>query len=77
MKNCTCDKLDCDASCLCACHREKTELEKDIIKFDEGLKELVPEIFPELVELNKGLDSIGDAVDVCIEKMQQYDLKKF
>ena len=24
MKNCTCDKLNCDASCLCACHREET-----------------------------------------------------
>ena len=47
MKNCTCDKLDCDSSCLCACHREGALIE--------------------LVELNKGLDRIESAVDICIE----------
>jgi len=73
MKNCTCDKLDCDTSCLCECHREKTELEKDLIKFDDGPKELIPEIFPELTEPNNELD---EAVDACIEKMQKYNLKK-
>jgi len=55
MENCTCDKLNCDATCLCACHRE--------------------EAFPELVELNNGLDRLEDAVDLCIERMQKYDLK--
>lgn len=55
MKNCTCDKLDCDVSCLCACHREET--------------------FSELVELNNGLDILEDAIDICIERMQKYNLK--
>ena len=49
------------------------EYKLDLIKFDEGLKELVPEIFPESVELNNGLD---EAVDLCIERMQKYNLKK-
>ena len=74
MKNCTCDKLSCDDTCLCACHREKTELEKDLIKFDEGLKELVPEIFP---ESNNKSNRLEDTVDLGIQRMQKYDLKRF
>ena len=77
MKNCTCNKLNCDSTCLCACHRDKTEHELDLIKIDNGLKELVPEIFPELKELNNGLGRIEDAIDLCIERMQKYDLKIF
>lgn len=23
MKNCTCDKLNCDSECLCNCHRKR------------------------------------------------------
>jgi hypothetical protein len=33
MKNCTCNKLDCDNTCLCACHRNS-------VYFSE-LKEMV------------------------------------
>ena len=65
MKNCTCDKLDCDDTCLCACHREDA--------IDEA--EYKVEACQELVELNNGLDRINDAVDLCIERMQKYDLK--
>jgi hypothetical protein len=25
MNKCTCKKLDCDSTCLCACHREEEE----------------------------------------------------
>ena len=50
------------------------EYKLDLIKFDEGLKELVPEIFPELTERNNELDEV---VDLCIERMQKYDLKVF
>ena len=56
MAKCTCKKLDCDSSCLCACHREA---------YNE---------FEEAVELNNGLDRLDKAVDVCIEKMQQYKI---
>jgi len=45
MKNCTCDKLDCDSSCLCACHRE-------------------------------GSNRIEEAIDLFIERIQAFDLKK-
>ena len=69
MKNCTCNKLDCDASCLCECHRAKTELVKELIKFDEGLKELIPEIFPE------PNNRIEDVIDLGIQRMQKYNLK--
>lgn len=49
MKNCTCNKLNCDSDCLCDCHRKS---------------------FPELVELNEGLDRIEIAVDECIENLE-------
>ncbi len=50
------------------------EYKLDLIKFDEGLKELVPEIFIESVERNNGLDIM---IDLGIVKMQKYDLKVF
>lgn len=53
MNKCTCNKLNCDSNCLCACHRES---ERD--------------------ELLQGLLNIEEAVDKCIARMQQYQLKK-
>jgi len=57
MAKCTCNKLDCDSTCLCDCHRDK-------------------EYFPELVELNEGLNRIETVIDICIERMQKFNLKK-
>lgn len=75
MKNCTCDKLNCDASCLCECHRDE-ELKADLIKFDEGLKELVPEIFPKgESRIHRVSSPLDKAIVLGIERMQKYDLK--
>lgn len=71
MNNCTCHKLNCNDSCLCACHREE-----DLAKIDKGLSKLKDEIFPELREINYRLYNIDKEMDLAIERMQQYDLKK-
>jgi len=57
MNKCTCNKLKCDSTCLCNCHREEEDT--------TGLQ-----------DLNRGLINIEKAVDLCIERMQKYELKK-
>jgi len=53
MKNCTCNKLNCDSECLCACHRDSETIET-LTK-----------------DLCDGLDRIYEAVEDCINKLEQ------
>ena len=62
MKNCTCDKLDCDDTCLCVCHRENA------IDEAQYRVEASEEWFQELVELNNGLDRSKEEFDTGLKE---------